>query len=449
MTSWRKMTRQKTTEQTILFSDEEKGSWARTKMQAINVVLRMVPLAAKLVLTLYMGRYLSLADMGAYGLVFGAVMVLTIFLGQRFDYIVTREIVGGSPETILQKMRDQAVLYGLNCALLAVVMLVLMATGITGVGTRNLLYIFLLSSLDGYASFLYGNMNALNRQVMANVQFFLRSGLWIVPVVLLGFVDPSWRTVDTVLMGWTLGVLSSYGVVAWAWRTLPWRTVLKSPVNWHWIRTGLRKTGLIWLGALGLVAGIYVDRFIAMHFLSLEDVGVLTFYTSFSNAMIALLQSGVVAFAHPRLIIFYREGQKDRFQNEARCMVRQTASGAVILAVVLGSVVPLLGHYTGHPEYARHAMLLWLILGGTWIRANADAFYLILFARHQDRPIWLGNLLFLIPALAGNMLLVPFFGLEGIGYGTIVAASFLFLWRAFYVYWAKGRQTLQKKGVVN
>ena len=57
------------------------------KARALNALLRMLPLAAKLLLTLYMGRYLSLADMGVWGLVVGAVTVIKVVLGQGFDYV--------------------------------------------------------------------------------------------------------------------------------------------------------------------------------------------------------------------------------------------------------------------------------------------------------------------------------------------------------------------------
>ena len=53
------------------------------------------------------------------------------------------------------------------------------------------------------------------------------------------------------------------------------------------------------------------------------------------------------------------------------------------------------------------------MLFGTWIRANAETLNYILYARHQDRAIWFGNLLFLIPAIGGNALLVPWIGFAG------------------------------------
>lgn len=422
------------TDESGIFSDEDLAVWPRAKRQAANIFLRLLPLAAKLILTLYMGRYLSLSDMGTYGLVFSAVMILIVLFGQRFDYTVTREIVGERPDKAMQRMRDQAVLYGINCLVLALIIAVLIITKSTNIENRIFLHIFLLTALEGYASQVYENMNALNSQVMANVQFFLRSGLWVFPVVVLGVLEPSFRTVDAVLIGWISGVTASYLVAAWVWRAMPWRKTFSLPVDWRWLWSGLKKTGLIWLGGLGLAAGFHVDRFVVMRFLGLEEVGVITFYASFNNALLALIHSGVSVFAYPRMIVFNREGKKELFRKETLRAAKQVAVGGAIVAAVLGTIVPLLGRYTGHMEYELYAAVLWLMLAGTWLRSNADVFFLVLYARHQDCPIWLGNLLFLVPALGFNALFVPVFGLKGIGYGTICASLFLLGWRAWFVF---------------
>jgi O-antigen/teichoic acid export membrane protein len=210
---------------------------------------------------------------------------------------------------------------------------------------------------------------------------------------------------------------------------MPWRAVMQRPADWGWIASGVKKSGLIWLGTIGLNGGTYIDRFIVEHFLNLDDVGVVTYYFSFASAMLTLMQSGVLAFAYPRLIAMHRDGHTEKFMGEARQALWQVALGAGLMAVTLAVVVPLLGLYTQRPALVNSSVTLWLMLFGSWIRANAETFNYILYARHQDRAIWLGNLLFLIPAVGGNALLVPLIGLPGIGWAMVMAATFLFLWR--------------------
>jgi O-antigen/teichoic acid export membrane protein len=405
----------------------------QTTKQFFNVGLRLSTLVAKLGLTLYMGRYLSLADIGNYGLVFGAVMILSVGLGFRFDYIVSRDLVGVEPAAALSKMRDQAVFYLLNHLGFALVMMVLVAAGGTGAEGKVLFYIFALSVAENLANMANANMISLGHPLLATMLFFVRAGLWALPVVAMGLIFPVFRNGDTILIGWLLGSVASLIMTLWLWRHMPWRAVLRTPVDWPWVGQGVRKSCLIWLGTLGAVGGIYVDRFIVMRYLGIDSVGIATFYFSFANALLALIQSGVLAFVYPRLITLHRTDDRAGFMREAKQAAWHVALFGGGIALIMGVGVPLLGRFFHRPELVAESLTLWLMLLGVWVRSNAETLYTVLFARHRDRPIWLGNLLFLIPAFGCNALFVPIFGLSGIGYGGIVAGLFLFSWYGWHV----------------
>lgn len=399
------------------------------KDQLLNMLLRLLPLAAKLVLMLYMGRLFSLADMGVYGLVFGSVIILNTLAGQGFGFVVARDIVHVSPMVAAYKMRDQALLYAVNYLGLGMAAFLVIQTGIAHIHAKIIIFTLLLTILEGYAGITNANMNSLNQQLMANAMFFVRAGLWVFPVVGLGIANPAWRTVNVVLISWIAGAAASIIGTLWFWRRMPWRAVMQKPADWDWIIRGVKKSSLIWLGTLGLNGGTYVDRFVVEHFLNIDDVGVVTFYFSFASAMLTLMQSGVLAFAYPRLIAMHRDGHTAKFMHEARQALWQVALGAGLMALTLAIIVPLLGLYTERPALVNSSVTLWLMLFGSWVRSNAETLNYILYARHQDRAIWLGNLLFLVPAIGGNALLVPLTGLPGIGWATVVAAVFLLLWR--------------------
>jgi O-antigen/teichoic acid export membrane protein len=103
------------------------------------------------------------------------------------------------------------------------------------------------------------------------------------------------------------------------------------------------------------------------------------------------------------------------------------------IAVAMGVAVPLLGRFFHRQVLVDEAPTLWLMLFGMWIGANAGTLYYILFARHQDRAIWLGDLLRLILAIGCNAVLVRFIGFSGIGYSAIATSLWLLLWRGWHV----------------
>ena len=405
---------------------------SRNIVRLFNIGLRLGTLGSKMLFTLYMGRYFSLADIGIYGLVFGVVMVIGGVIGMRIDYVVSREIVGVDPSTVLVKMRDQVVFYMINYGILAVLMLIANYIGV-GIDPKIMLYIFIISVVEGLASLSYANMNSLEQPITANVMFFIRSGLWTFPIMILGFLYPSMRNFDAVFIGWIIGVSTSLIATIYVWRKMPWGAMFKTPVNWQWIGYSIKRCFLIWLGGLGIVAGYYVDRLVVAQYLGLEKVGIATFYLSFTNALLTIIQSGILSMTYPRLIKFYRDHNIPAFKQEIRQSLINANGFAIGIALIMGILVPSIGSLFNRPELVTEKLTLWLMLFGVCIRANTDAYYFVLFARHQDRPIWLGNLLFLIPALCGNLVLVPMLGLSGIGYSSIIAATFLVIWRSYYV----------------
>ncbi|NTU76834.1 MAG: hypothetical protein HGA90_03335, partial [Alphaproteobacteria bacterium] len=399
-----------------------------------NVSLRLVTLASKLMLTLYMGRYLSLGDLGSYGLVFGVVVLLPTLLGLRFDYVVSRDLVSANPLAAAHKIRDQAVFYTFNHLMFAGVMAGLAASGLTGVNNQILLYIFILATAENYATMVCVNMTSLGKPVLANFLFFVRSGSWALLAMLLGLVNPVFRNVETILLFWAGGVVASLLIALWLWRSLPWRQACAQPIDWTWIKAGVKRCLFIWLGTVGIASGIYVDRFAVMRYLGLDYVGITTFYFSFANALFTLVQSGVLSLVYPRLILLHRDANVGGFWSVVRQTGLQVALFAGVVGLGIALAVPFLGQLFKRPELVAEVATLWLMLGAVFLRANAETLYYVLFARHQDKPVWLGNLLFLVPAFGGNFILVPLLGLKGIGVSAVASALFLLLWRGWYVW---------------
>ena len=289
-----------------------------TMLSMVNIGLRLSTLAAKFGLTFYMARYLDLADMGTYGLIFGAIMIFSVALGFRLDYSVSRDIVGVSPDRALCMMRDQALFYALNYLLLTAVILLLILFPPEGWSPRILNYLLILAIADGFATISYANMNSLERPLLANFILFIRAGIWILPVTALGILVPGTRTLDSVMWFWIGGTILSLIITLWCWRTLPWRLALTTPVDWYWLGAGVRKGLPIWLGSIGLFGGFYLDRFVVGHYLGLDYAGVATFYLSFAASLVTLIQSGVLSFTYPRLIKLHRDRKYGAFWQEVR-----------------------------------------------------------------------------------------------------------------------------------
>ncbi len=228
--------------------------------QLSNAGLRMASLGTKLILTLYMGRYLGLTEMGTYGLVAAYVAIAIPLLGMRIDYVVTREIVDADPLFLAVKMRDEGLFYFMNYLLFVALALVAMVLRPDIFSSTVVTFALILSISESIGAVSSGNFVPLGKPITSTFLFFVRSALWTVPVMGLGFFYPEFRTANTVFAFWLGGVLISLLANGYIWRNLPWRAAFKVPVDWCWIKRSIVICLPIWLGAVGSAASANLDH---------------------------------------------------------------------------------------------------------------------------------------------------------------------------------------------
>ncbi len=403
-------------------------------IRLFNAGLRLSSLVMKLGLTLYMGKFLGLAELGTYGLVASYVAIAIPLLGFRFDYVVSRDLVDEKPLALALKMRDQMAFYGLSYLGLIAIVLGVMLLSDGALNPKILLFTLILCVLESVATVTATNFISLKKQITSSILFFIRAALWVMPVVILGLLNPEFRTAETVLEWWLGGVVLSLVITAYLWRNLPWVEVFKTPINKDWIIKGVKSCFFIWIGAVGAAAAGNIDRFVVEYYLGREFVGIASFYGSFIVAIAALLGSGIFAFGYPQLISYHKEQKLAEFNNLVRKMTIHACLVGAAMCVIIGAIVPFLGHLFDRPEFAENAPTLWLMLFGIWLKSATESLFYVMYARHQDKPTWLGNILLLVVAFMSSYLLVPYAGFMAIGYSAVISASFLCLWR---IYWIK------------
>lgn len=403
--------------------------------QITNLILRVASLAGKLLLMLFMGRYFDLSSIGAYGLVFGAVMLVGAFAGQSFNYVVMREIIDMPRIDALARVRDQVVWYLLNYALLGGLLVANDYLRIIDIPSKYFIFLLVLSVTEGLGSVFYYNMNSFGQQFLANISLFVRAAAWVPFVVVLGLYDPKYLHEDTVLLCWSVGSALSLTIPLVVWSRWGWRKVFAKRIDWPWIRNGVKKSSYIWLGTLSGVAGSYLDRYVVNHYINLELVGVLTFFYSFVNAFFPLIESGVIAFASPKMVGLHRRNEMQAFWLEVRRAGKQIAIAAGGLAVFLSLAVPSLSIMLDRHAFVRETQTLLLLLAATWFNVMSMGLTHILFAQHRDGPVWTGSLFYCLVMVVANFSFVPVYGFSGIGYSALVAALCLFIWRLCFVDW--------------
>ncbi len=398
-------------------------SLAGFRSSGLSFLLRLASLGGKFGLAIYMARYLSMDDLGLYGIIFSLTMVAVVFYGGRIDYDLARQIVKVDKQESYGLLRDQSIFFALNYVVTAP--LLLFGQHLFRELWALVSLVSLLCWLESYSNLLFVNTTFLGKPILANIAFFVRSGLWSTMVIVAGLAYPPARNLWFVLAAWAMGTGLSIALNLWLLEVQHWPDLRSVAVDWARIQKALERSFPIWIGSVGLVGGLYLDRFVVGAFLDLKAVGLTTFYTSFTGAVVTLVSTSILSVVGPKLVDNAAKRRATEYNQELRRAGVNVATLGAVLCVATSICVPHLASAMHKPEIAENVLAFWLMMAATLVRLLAETAYCGLYAQHKDREIWIGNGIFLFVSLLLNLVLVPLLGLTGLGLSGIVASGIL------------------------
>lgn len=381
-----------------------------------NVALRISAAGGKFALLLVLARTTDAAAVGLYGLVAATITLGLYVVGVDYYTYTTRQLlraIGPSPGQVI---RDQASLQGRTYLLSMVPVVVLFATGL--LPWRVAPWFLGILITEHVSLEFYRLLIARKRPLRANAVFFLRTGSWSFGWSGLALVWPSARSLDALWIAWVLG-----GVLAIAVGTMWMRDVIIAAVtarpDWERIRRGLRVAWQFLVATLAFRAMLTIDRYVLEAFRGTAEVGIYTLYIGMANVVVLIVQSGVVVVLFPRLVEGRDRGDDVAFRHQLSRFTRIVGASAIAAGMLVGAaVIPLLT-MLGNPSYRADLASFWVLLVGTTVAALNFIPHYVLYALDKDREIMMMTLLALVVAVAGDLLLVPVFGLAGAAIATL------------------------------
>jgi O-antigen/teichoic acid export membrane protein len=400
-----------------------------------SLSIRLLSLVGKFLLSLYMAKFTSLEDLGTYGIAFAGTMISVALFGFRLDYALMRDIAASGREKGSRDLNAATFLYVASYLIALVPFFWLIAELAPELPWQTSVVIFLLCCAESFANLLYNVTIALGRVELANSLFFLRAGFWTAPAILLGLAIPSLRNASFVLDCWLAASVCTILLNLYLIRGIvTWRLHLRlSAEQKAWIGEAVRRSSGVWLGTIAYAAGSYMDRFLVAHFLTLADVGVATFYLSFTVAMSTLVQSATFVPQQARMVELFDSGDHGSYIRLTRRTLISSFLLAVAVALGLAVVVYFGAALIGKPELTRRLPVFWLILVGAVIRTTADCMYYRLFVEQRTRIIWISDIVFCASVIVLTAILLQQFGLMGLGIASLLSACIIFTTRSIAI----------------
>lgn len=393
------------------------------------MLLRLMGLGGRMVLTLYIARYLGLEATAAYGFVVGGSAAMVALTGFGLDQPLSRYLVTSCPLLMVLRHRDRLVVRSV-----AGIVLVGGATLIlAGWASESPLLSWSVAIILLGEPIVYDMQQGLiarRRPVAANALLFARAGAWVPAVVIPGLLDPAWRSLDIVLGGWAATLVVA-ALVTWiaVRRRENLRRALRLEFDWQWIARAPRSMPLAYLADLGTVGMIYSDRYLVSALTGHSAAGIFVLLWSFTNAIVPLIQAAVFNHLTPVLISSRAADDHAAWRAAIRRGRRRTLILSSGLGIAMLGALLLLLPLVGVAITLTTAALSVLMIAANVTRLQADLLQLALVSGGDDRGWVRANVTGLIVSPAIGIAAIAAFGLIGAGIQMLATAILILVMR--------------------
>lgn len=395
-------------------------------MRLLNLGLRALTLASKFFLIFFLARFLEPAELGLYGLLIATTGYAIYLLGLDFYTFTTREVIRRASTQWGGLVKSQGALTLLLYVLFTPLLLLVFTTGSLPWGLAGWFFaLLLLEHLNQEAMRL---LIAISQPLVSSLVLFLRQGAWVIAVLPLMYFNESLRTLETVLLAWTVGGGLAFAVAVVRFiqvRVGGWR----EQVDWQWIVRGLKVALPLLLATLAIRGLFTFDRYWFEGLFGLEALGAYVLFISIGNALLSFLDAGVFMFLYPRLIQAHQRQDADAFRIGIKRLWRQTLLLVVVFSALAALLIGPLLEWLDKPLYLDWLLLFpWILLAMSLYAASMIPHY-ALYAQGKDRPLIHSQLAGMIVFIPATWLFSLSWPLLAIPLGLSAAFLLIVVWK--------------------
>jgi len=388
-----------------------------------NLFLRAITILSKFALVVWLGRYMSLSDLGTYGILVTSVALSVQFLGMEFYVFNTREILGSDQVKRTTLVRDQLAFHGLGYLLFLPVISILFFINI--LPWSLIVWFYILLIVEHLSLEICRLLTVIGRPVLANFLEFIRTGSWVAIAIVVGLQIPEYRSVQAIVAFWILGGLLSLLIGGKPLLQWDWSATLKTRLDLDWIRKGISVSMPFFVSAAALNTIYFSDRFIIQHFQGIEQVGLYTFHQSVAGLVSTAVITGIIVIISPKLVRAFLVRDIPQYTQELKTLTLSIISGSIVISLFLILVFPFAVDFMKNPQFSETRSTFIVLLLSSIAHNLSFIPHYVLYARNFDRDLLWATLSSAVVNIGLNLLWIPKFGILGAAWATTIAFTVL------------------------
>lgn len=396
----------------------------------INITFRGLTLISKFIFIFILGKYAEDESfLGEYGIIVTSISLIIYVVG--FDYYVfnTREILK-SKENIIDKIRNQFFFH-----IIAYVLILPISLGVIFyfdfIDIQYFLILLLLIISEHLGQELFRLYTTLEKSNLANLFFFIKSGLWIWIVLFDYFLLKNSLDLLRYLYIWAFCSWVSLVISIISLRKiLDIKKIIFYNPNYTLIYKGVKNSGLFFISSLSFLVIQFSDRYMIDLFYGKKKVGIYTTYSQFVNAIDVFIFSAIIMVIYPKLIKLF--SYKKAYIKLFKKFKQYILFASILLIVLTYLIAPILLVFLDKPSFLDNINTFNVLLIGVFFLTMSYAYHYDLYIKKKDTLLLKISLFSMSLNLILNLFLIPNYGIFGASLATMIAFLILFLLKLIY-----------------
>ena len=400
------------------------------KIKTINLVLRGITLGSKFLLSIYLVKFLSLEANGEYGIFVATISMLTYVLGLDFYSFNNREILQENSSESGKKIKNQFFLFTI---VYLIVLPLLYVLGLFDfIGEKYVFLFYLILIFDHISIELYRLLVVFSKPIQANMNLFLRTGIWILVLIFAWHNDfEELKNLKSVFNFWMIGSFLSVAYSIFSLSTtgisIPWREKIET----KWILAGLKIATPFFIATLSYKTIQFADRYMVEFYLGTKQTGVYYFFSNISMLIETFVQTTVVMIYSPQLIASLKKDKPFQI-NIFKTFSKEIVIYSVLAVVSVCAIIYPLLYIVEKTELFLSISVFFVMITTRFIFNISLIYHFKLYVAKKDRIIMTSTLVAVLFNISLNFILIPYYGLIGGALATLISILIMMGFKLFY-----------------
>jgi O-antigen/teichoic acid export membrane protein len=392
-----------------------------------NLIIRGATLASRFVLVIFIARFLSTEELGAYSLFAASVSYALFFVGMDFYTFSSREILSVERPQWFRIVKNQFYFYILFYCISFPFIYGLFYFDV--LSQHFIFWFYLILVAEHLAQESMRLLVVLDKSFKANVALFIRSGIWVYIAIIVMYFDEKLREVTVILALWLVGSAISILLVIPEVIRLRRYSIGKKEIDYAWMWTGIKIAIPLLIGTLALRSLYLVDRYSLNYFSNLSAVGIYSFYSSFASALLAFVDAVVVMQIYPKIITAVKNNDQSALAIHKKKFLMSVSALSLLLFVCLPIGVYILLFWMNKPALVDYFPLLGILMASSVIYSFALLPHYELYALNEDKKIILSSIYAALIGVIAMPVGAYLYGVYGVALGQVLAVVFLYIYK--------------------